>query len=327
MKKEIGIGVVGTNFVSDWLCEASRQVEGVCVSSVYSRKIDTGAAFAKKHSIKNVFVNYQEMLSSPDVQAVYVASPTLLHKEHSMQALRAGKHVLCEKALAVDYTEAGEMISEASKLGLVLAEAMRPAYDPLYDGIFEILDSKPNIERACLSFQKYSSRYDDFKRGIVRNAFDPQMKNSALLDIGIYPLWLAVRAFGEPISVEAMSTRLSNGFDGEGEIRLYYDFCEEFVKIKYSKIRDDESASEIRLKDSTISIDKISEPTNIEICTRCGAKKIKSPHPCQNNMIFELAAFRDFINGDKDLIPYLDVSAALMRTVDRIIAVQKIVTL
>ncbi len=322
MKNRIGIGIVGTNFISDWLCDAAKGVDGVFVSAVYSRKIDTGATFAQKHGIKNVFDDYQRMLECEQVDAVYVASPTMLHKEHTVAAIKAGKHVLCEKSLATEFSEAEEMFSEAERCGVVLLEAMRPAFDPLYAQLFDVFKSQREIVGSTLSFQKYSSRYDDFKRGIVQNAFNPDMKNSALLDIGIYPLWLAIRLFGEPTTVKAESIRLSNGFDGEGRVLLYYDFCKEYVEILYSKIRDDSASSVIRLPDTTVKIDKISEPKRIEFHSPKGTKIVESPYPCENNMIFELSAFRDFINGKRDFSEYSHVSRALMRTVDRIVKSQ-----
>ena len=203
--------IIGTNKISDSFAEAARAV-GVDLLAVYSRKSDTGRAFAEKHGIKRVYSNLSEALLDSEIDAVYVASPTFLHKEHSIMALRAGKHVLCEKSIASSASEYEEMLAVAKENKRVLLEAMRPAFDPALPLILKSLSSIGKIRRANLEFCKYSTRYDNFKRGIVENAFNPQIKNSALSDIGVYPLWLSVELLGEPREIKSEKIFLENGF-------------------------------------------------------------------------------------------------------------------
>ena len=94
---KIRFAVVGTNFISDNFVGAVRASESAEITAVYSRKLDTGRRFAEKHMLTKVYIDYSEMLSDPDIDAVYVASPTMCHFEHSKAALLCGKHVLCEK--------------------------------------------------------------------------------------------------------------------------------------------------------------------------------------------------------------------------------------
>ena len=96
------LAIVGTNFISDALVEASRIVPSVEISAIYSRKLDTGRAFAEKHGIKKVYTDYDEMLSDDAIEAVYIASPNICHHSQSIAAMRAGKHVLCEKVMATN---------------------------------------------------------------------------------------------------------------------------------------------------------------------------------------------------------------------------------
>ena len=91
--------VVGTNFISDNFADAVKKLSGVSITAVYSRAEETGTHFAKKHRIENVFTSYEQMLGSHCFDAVYVASPTLLHCEHTIKALEFGYHVLCEKMM------------------------------------------------------------------------------------------------------------------------------------------------------------------------------------------------------------------------------------
>lgn len=311
---DIRIAIVGTNFISDRLAEAAALVEGVEIFAVYSRKLDTGAAFVAKHGIKTVFTDYSEMLKCPDVDAVYVASPTFLHRDHTVLALEAGKHVLCEKSISVTAGEFFDMKSACLKSGKVLLEAMRPAHDPIYDVLRSELSKLGKVKSATLEFKKYSSRYDNFKRGIIENAFNPGLKNSALSDIGVYPMWLAISLFGAPSSVSSVSKHLHNGFDAEGTVTLSYpDFD---CRVFYSKIADSSAPSVIYCENGEISVDKVSEPTVLTITDENGTKTVKHPTPCNNNMVFELASFRDMILGRIDFLPFLDTTEKLIKAMD-----------
>lgn len=100
----VRLGIVGTNFISDWLLEAAVQVPEVEVCSVYSRKQETGATFAGKHQIPRVYTEYESFLKS-ELDAVYIATPMYVHCRQTIEALKQGKHVLCEKILAVNERE------------------------------------------------------------------------------------------------------------------------------------------------------------------------------------------------------------------------------
>ena len=124
----IRLGVVGTNFVSDWLCEAAASLgDDVAVTAVYSRAKETGDAFAQKHGIANVFCDYDAFLSSDVIDAVYIASPNFAHAAQAIRALNAKKHVLCEKVIATNSRELSEMIAAARENRCVLLEAMHLA--------------------------------------------------------------------------------------------------------------------------------------------------------------------------------------------------------
>ncbi len=314
--KNIRFGIVGTNFISDWFVMASKLVCGVEISAVYSRKFDTGETFAQKHNIARVYTDCKEMFAS-NIDAVYVASPTICHKDHSILAMEAGKHVLCEKMIAASYSDFCEMKSAAHQFSVVLLEAMRPLFDPAYDLVRRILSELGRPRFASLEYLQYSSRYDKFKAGIVENAFKPEMKNSALADIGIYPLNTCISLFGKPESISASSTFLENGFEGEGIATLDYgDFSADVV---YSKIRNGERPSVIKCEHGDLFIDKISAPSVLTVVKNGETEQIKLPSPEYNlNMQYEIAAFRDMLGGERRHAPYLDHTEAVMRCVDSI---------
>lgn len=310
------LGIIGTNFISDRLCEAAAMVDGIELYAVYSRKTDTGATFAERYGIGKVYCDLDDMLADGELDAVYVASPTFCHAEQSIRAMRAGKHVLCEKMMAATLPEMRLMRQVARKQGVVLLEAMRPAHDPAYDMIAESLPRLGKIRRATLEFCQYSSRYDRFKAGELTNAFDPRLKNSALADIGIYPLHVAVRLFGMPKSVHGASVFMENGFEGAGTVTLGYE--DKTVNIVYSKISDSVNPSVIEGECGSLLINKISAPAELTLRLRGQeAERLPIVVP-ENNMIYELAAFRDMVAGERDAEEYLQLTEMAQIVVDEV---------
>lgn len=314
--KNVNIAIVGTNFISDKLISAAKVLDGITVAAVYSRTDERGRFFAEKHGIAKCFCDYDSMLADSQIDCVYVASPTFLHAEHSIRALLAGKHVLCEKSVCLNSEEFIKIKKTVLKTGRVFLEAMRPAHDPALAELKKQLGEIGKIRRAHFEFCKYSSRYDNFKIGIIENAFDPALKNSALSDIGVYPLWLAVKLFGEPEKLFSSSIKLSNGFDGAGSVILdYNDFI---ASIEYSKITESNSPSVIEGEEGSLFINKISEPHSIVLQKRNSSPVTVYTNSCENNMIYELSAFLEMIKGKREFLPYISDSEALIRTMDRI---------
>lgn len=162
------IGIIGTNFISDNFCEAARLVSGAELYAVYSRRQETGDTFAAKHGIPHVYTDYDAFLNS-ELDAVYVASPNSAHCPQTLRALEHGKHVLCEKIMAVNEQEELSMIQCAQKNNVVLLEAMRPDFDPAFDVIKENLPRIGKLRRASFEFCQYSSRYDSYRGGVIQN--------------------------------------------------------------------------------------------------------------------------------------------------------------
>ncbi len=303
-------GIIGTNFISEWFSEAARRVEGIEISAVYSRTACRGHEFASANGIAEVYDSLEGLLSS-DIDAVYVASPTFMHGVQSIAAMRAGKHVLVEKMMAPSFSVAQKMAKCSKECGVVLLEAMRPAFDPSSDAICCTMKKIGKIRRAHLEYCQYSSRYDRFRSGILLNAFDPSICNSALADIGIYPLHMAVSYFGKPRAQRASSILLENGFEGAGSLTLEYDgmLCE----VVYSKITESVSPSVIEGEEGSVVFDRINGPRRIELHLRSQEPQIIEFPYLEKNMSYEIEAFRDMVEKGRDSKPYLDVSLEAVR--------------
>ena len=317
------IGIVGTNFISDDFCEAAALVSGTELYAVYSRKLDTGDAFAAKHGIPRVYTDYDEFLDS-GLDAVYIASPNFAHCTQTLKALNRKKHVLCEKVMAVNEQEVRSMIDCARENNIVLLEAMRPDFDPAYDLIQENLPRIGKLRRATFEFCQYSSRYDSYREGVVQNAFNPELGNAAVMDIGVYCIHSLVRLFGSPKNVKALSTKLSNGFDGSGIVLMEYD--DMTAEAVYSKIAVSINPSVLQGEDGSIMIDYVSKPETISLRLRessrdalDGGKIEKLPFtPVKNNMIFEIREFLELVEKKEVKHKYLKYSLDTIRVLDEV---------
>ncbi|MBR2497937.1 MAG: Gfo/Idh/MocA family oxidoreductase [Parabacteroides sp.] len=252
---KIRFGVVGTNFITDWVIAGARQDERFELVAVYSRKQETADAFAAKHRIPYTFVSLEEMARSSLIDAVYIASPNFLHAEQSILCMKHGKHVLCEKPFASNAWEVREMIEASKRYNVTLMEAMKPTLTPNFLAVKEQLASIGTVRRYFSCYCQYSSRYDKFKEGIVLNAFKPELSNGAMMDIGIYTIYPMVVLFGRPKKIMATGIVLSSGADGQGTVHFDYEGMN--ATILYSKIADSSLPTEIQGEEGNILLDRI----------------------------------------------------------------------
>lgn len=312
--RALRFAITGTNFISDSFCDALARTERASAVAIYSRTAARGAEFAKRHNIPRVYTNYAELLRDGDIDAVYIASPTFMHRELSVAALKAGRHVLCEKTIALNGAELSAMKEAAQAADRALIEAMRSDFDPAFDAVAQALPRLGRIRRAYFEFRQYSSRYDAFLSGNVMNAFDSALKNSALSDIGIYPLHLCVRLFGEPTGLSARSRFLHNGFEAEGELVLSYSGFN--AEIRYSKIAEGENVSFIEGENGTIRFGKINAPRFLSI--EIGGRELASYEPEENNMRAEIDVFCDTVHDRGRRAELLELTKRVMRVYDRV---------
>ena len=317
--KNVTLGIIGTNFVSDWLCDSVKVTDGIELAAVYSRTAEKGGEFAAKHEISRVYTDMEEFLSS-DIDAVYIATPNFLHFPQAADALRHGKHVLVEKPAALDEEQFKELEKIAAENKVILLEAMRPAHDPGLELVRQSMGEIGTIRRAVFDFCQYSSRYDRYRAGEILNAFNPALGNAALMDIGVYALHVCVSLFGEPESVYAKSVILPNGFEGMGTAFLSYPGMQ--AEVVYSKITESALPSVITGEDGWVTMGKLSLMESAAVKKRGGEEKIlyadRFIDRQENNMIYEAADFAKAVRGELDPVPYNKTTRITLRVMDEI---------
>ena len=263
---KVRFGVVGTNFITDWVLAGAAQDSRFELAAVCSRTEERAEEFARKYNIPHRFTSLEEMATSPFVDAVYIATPNFLHASQSILCMSYGKHVLCEKPLASNEVEAKAMIEASGRYNVTLMEAMKPTLTPNFRSIMENIGKVGKIRRYFASYCQYSSRYDRFKAGEYVNAFNPEYANGAVMDIGVYTIYPMVVLFGMPERIMASGTVLSSGADGQGSVLFRYPEME--ASVLYSKIADSYLPSEIQGEDGTLVMDRINRIGNVAFIPR-----------------------------------------------------------
>lgn len=287
----VRFAVIGTNFITDGFIEAGMQCKDFHVQAVYSRTMERAKEYASKHGIEDCYDSLDDVAAAEDIDAVYVASPNALHAPQSIQMLNAGKHVLCEKTIASNQEELKQMLDAAKKNHVIVLEAMRSVFDPGFQAIQEYLPKLGKIRRATFQYCQYSRRYDNYKIGIIENAFKPELSNGALMDIGVYCVHPMVKLFGMPDQILASGFQLSTGAEAMGTIIARYG-DEMQAELLYSKITDSILPSQIQGEEGSMIIEEIPDTVTLKIRTRKDKKweEIKI-NKKENNMYYEIEEF------------------------------------
>jgi predicted dehydrogenase len=266
---DIRMAVLGTSWIASAFVAAAATVDGVRIDAVCSRSADTAAGFAQRHAIARIHTDVDALAGDPQVDAVYIATPNAVHARQATTLLAAGKHVLVEKPLAATAADVEALALAAHRAGRLLMEAYVAPFEPNVAAIRDALPRLGPVRRAVFVKDQYSSKYDALKAGGLPNAFNPALAGGSLMDIGFYPVSLAVHLFGEPTSIHATGLILPSGVDGHGTLVLGYGGFD--VLCLHSKVAPTGIGSEITGEDAVITFDDCSVPTQVALTPRLGS--------------------------------------------------------
>ena len=214
-------GILSTGVIAHKFAGTIRSMEkeGQILQAVGSRNRERAAAFAEEFAIPVACSSYEELLASPEIEAVYIGTPNHLHAENCRAALEAGKHVLCEKPFTIRAEQAEALYALADQKGLLIMEAFWVRYLPLYAKLKEVIE-----ENAIGKIKHVRCEYGFIAKGV---RLDRKMKSAlgggALLDIGIYNLGFLHAVMGErPEQFCAEVTINEWGTDSFSAIQLAY---------------------------------------------------------------------------------------------------------
>ncbi len=212
------IGILGAGGIAKLMAETIRPLEGVESYAVAARDLDRAQAFADEWGFEKAYGSYEEMLHDDKVDLVYIAVPHSHHHKWTMEALHAGRNVLCEKAFAANTKQAEEMIALAEEKKLLLTEAIWTRYMPSRRMINDLIAAGEIGEVLTVS-ANLGYRIDMNER-MVR----PELAGGCLLDLTVYPLNFASMILGDDIKeIHASMVPTETGVDGQDTVMLEYN--------------------------------------------------------------------------------------------------------
>jgi len=191
-------GILSTaKIATEKVIPGMRRARRTEVVAVASRNLDAGRRVAAELGIPTAYGSYAELLADPAIDAVYIPLPNHLHAEWTIEAARAGKHILCEKPLALTAADGERMVQAAETAGVVLMEAFMYRHHPSWTAVREIVASGRIGQLAAI--QSWFSYFNDDRTNIRNIA---EFGGGALYDIGCYTINLSRMLFGgEPTRV------------------------------------------------------------------------------------------------------------------------------
>ena len=207
-KQILNWGLLSTARINRALIHPLRASRRTSLLAVASRRQSSADSYAREWKISRAYSSYESLLADPDVDVIYNPLPNHLHAEWTVKALRAGKHVLCEKPLALTLPEVNAMTAAARETGKVLAEAFMYRHHPQTLKVKELVEGG---KLGQLQLIKGAFTFTLTREGNFRNF--KEMGGGSIWDVGCYPISYARMLAGEPTEVHGWQVLGEGGCD------------------------------------------------------------------------------------------------------------------
>ena len=321
--KMIKWGVLGTAYIFERdTAEGMRQAENCELYAIAGRSMEKAQAFKERYGFRKAYGSYDELLADPEVEAVYVPMPNTLHKEWTIKALNAKKHVLCEKPMAPNAAEAAEMFAAAKANGVVLMEAFAYQHSPFVAAVREEIDKGTIGDVRYMEAALITSDYDLSNIRMRRETL-----GGSVYDIGVYSCSLILRMLGkEPEKVQAISTFSEQNVDMftsvlmefEGNVRAQFN-CGMVLATEKNSALD-----RFQIHGTRGSIEAVKFGFNVpgqlqyRVKTFDGVDEIKTVDT-RNNYCLEVEQLGRCITDGETPLMSEELTMSVARTIDRIL--------
>ncbi len=219
MDKKIRWGILGCGKIANKFANDLKWVDGATLAAVASRDQSRAKTFAAQFDVKHIYQDYQSLASSPEIDVIYVATPHGFHYDHAMLCLKNKKAVLCEKPLSLNVKQVQALVSMSAKQNAFLMEAFWTKFLPQFSEV------KKRVDAGQIGAIKLIQADFGFRAATPppQRLFDPKLGGGSLLDIGIYPVFLAITLLGRPTEVHAMMTPFESGVDEQCVITMKFE--------------------------------------------------------------------------------------------------------
>ncbi len=316
------LGLVAAARITDGaIIEPAPQVDGVELVAVAARSKDRATEAAERWNVPQAFGSYKELVACDDIDAVYIATPAALHRQWTLAALDAGKHVLCEKPFASNAVEASEMTAAGEQAfanrGLIVMEAYHWRYHPLVELMRGVLDS------GDLGDLTHVSAHFNLPEGAIPQTdirWDLAIGGGAMMDLGCYPAqWVRWAVGDEPRVTSASADTPVDQIDGRLTAQLAWD-SGVTGEIECSMIGPDPQPKIDLVVSGTNGTMTVINPlapqhgASLEVTT--GDTTVSHDVPTSTTYYHQLVAFRDAVATGTMPVTSGEDSVATMRLID-----------
>ncbi|WP_460218535.1 Gfo/Idh/MocA family protein [Psychroserpens sp. MEBiC05023] len=308
-------GIIGLGNIAHKFAQDLASIQHAQLHAVASRNQDKATLFAKKYDANIAYKNYEDLAKDNQIDAVYIATPHAFHNVHSILCLNHKKAVLCEKPLAMNRNEVDEMIATAKANNVLLMEAMWTYFLPHYQYALKHIKEKTlgNILKIEADFG-FQPEID-----MTSRVFNKSLGGGSLLDIGIYPIFVALSTLGEPVSIESKATFFDNNVDSSCLILFTYDHGVE-AHLKSTLLEHTPTEAIFYCEHGKIVINsRFQEPSSVTLISEDNENTINFKST-SHGYDYEIIHFNELIRQDKiqsDIMSY-DFSRKLIELLDTV---------
>ncbi|MGV9714268.1 Gfo/Idh/MocA family protein [Gordonia sp. NPDC003424] len=202
-------GILGPGWIAERFVAALGKHTEQKVVAVGSRNLPRAQEFAQLHGIDTAHGSYDDLVADPQVDIVYVCTPHTEHLPNALAVLDAGKHVLVEKPLGVNASQAAEIVARSAATGCFAGEAMWTRFLPKFDVLRQLLD-----DGALGEIRTVMADHGEFFTTDHR-IYNPALAGGPMLDLGSYPVAFSHWAIGAPAQIAAIGTPANDELNGQ----------------------------------------------------------------------------------------------------------------
>jgi len=207
--KTYNYGIIGPGRIAASFCKALQRSERVRIHGVASRDAQRAKDFAQTFGAQKTYNGYESIAKDPDIDVIYIATPHAFHAQQAITCLKHKKPVVCEKPLTLDYNSAFKVVQASRDNNTFMLEGMWSRFNPAVRHAKELIDAGTIGEVRHLTADfGFKKDYDPKSR-----LYDLALGGGSILDVGIYPLFLALFILGKPDTIQTTAHLAPTGAD------------------------------------------------------------------------------------------------------------------
>lgn len=313
----MNFAVIGSFWLTQSMIEAMDRTPGARYFAQYSRSMERAKEFAAPYGDIRLYDDLDRLAADPEIGAVYIASPNYAHYGQSKILLSAGKHVLCEKPVCYTRAQYDELRDISRSKGAAFMEAIMNIHQPQFAALKTALAAYGRVISARLDFSQRSSKLDRALAGEKISTFRKETGGGALMDLGVYALYLAAGLFGVPGGICARAGFFETGVDICDHVRL--DYGSFSASLTFTKLAGSRIGSEILCEKGSVVIGNLSRLRDVSLTDLSGNTAIlhgETTFP--DGMCAELADFLGIAAGEIDPAPYDNLAREVLTLMEEI---------